>query len=224
MHFHHELVTPLRLSRSEDTGIRLYQTPSGKKYPSVTTVLGTVLPKSAGLEEWAARVGPEEANRNMQRSATRGTALHRMCELYLLNDPDYAKGVMPSILALFKMIKPVLDKRVTTVYGLEIPMYSDYIRVAGTCDLIALFDGVASIIDYKTSEKPKPREWIENYFVQATAYAFMLKELTGLEVKKLVIIMACENGELVVYEERDLAKYIKLLVKYIKHFVDSHTV
>jgi genome maintenance exonuclease 1 len=103
-------------------------------------------------------------------------------------------------------------------------MYSEYLGIAGTCDTIAEYEGELAIIDYKTSEKPKPREWIENYFVQATAYAFMLKELTGLEVKKLVIIMACENGELVVYEERDLAKYIKLLVKYIKHFVNSHTV
>ena len=218
MHFHHELVTPLRLSRSEDTGIRLYQTPSGKKYPSVTTVLGTVLPKSAGLEEWAARVGPEEANRNMQRSATRGTALHRMCELYLLNDPDYAKGVMPSILALFKMIKPVLDKRVTTVYGLEIPMYSDYIRVAGTCDLIALFDGVASIIDYKTSNWQKEESMMENYFLQESLYSAMFSELYGRPIEQLVTISVgeSEHEPHVVIKKRDdyLPRAIKLVRQY----------
>ena len=92
-------------------------------------------------------------------------------------------------------------------------MYSEYLGIAGTCDLVAEFDGELAIIDYKTSKKPKPRAWLEHYFVQCCAYAFMLKELTGMEVKKFIIIMSCENGELVIYEERELAKYIKLLVK-----------
>ena len=78
-----------------------------------------------------------------------------------------------------------------------------------------------AVIDFKTSKKPKPVEWIEHYFVQAVAYACMLYELTGISVKKLVILMACENGECVVYEEYDKQKYIKLLIKYIREFVNS---
>jgi genome maintenance exonuclease 1 len=100
-------------------------------------------------------------------------------------------------------------------------MYSEYLGIAGTCDLVAEYEGELSIIDYKTSKKFKPEEWLEHYFVQCCAYAFMLKELTGMEVKKLVIIMSCENGELFVYEKRDLKKYIRLLIKYIKHYIKN---
>ena len=100
--------------------------------------------------------------------------------------------------------------------------------IAGTVDCIAEYTGEngkpeLSIIDFKTSKKPKPVEWIENYFVQAAAYACMLYEMTEIPVKKLVIIMACENGECEVYEEYDKGKYIKLLVEYIREFVDSKT-
>jgi genome maintenance exonuclease 1 len=98
-------------------------------------------------------------------------------------------------------------------------LYSTCLGIAGTVDCIAEFDGDLSIIDFKTSKKPKPREWIEHYFVQCCAYACMLYELTGIAVKKFVIIMSCENGECVVYEEYDKEKYIKLLTKYIKKFL-----
>ena len=82
------------------------------------------------------------------------------------------------------------------------------------------FDGELSVIDFKTSAKPKKREWIEDYFVQCAAYACMLYEMKGLVVKKFVIIMTCENGEVEVYEEYDKKKYINLLGKYITEFVE----
>jgi genome maintenance exonuclease 1 len=78
-----------------------------------------------------------------------------------------------------------------------------------------------AIIDFKTSKKPKPREWIEHYFVQAMAYGCMLYEMKDIAVKKLVIIMACENGECIVYEETNKTKYIRLLSKYIDKFVND---
>jgi len=123
---------------------------------------------------------------------------------------------------LFETAKPVLHT-IGTIYGMELRMYSETLGIAGTADCIAEFDGELSIIDYKTSEKPKKREWLDHYFVQAVAYSAMLFELTGMTAKKLVIIMTCENGELVVYEEKNIAKYLKLLVKYIKHFVKENT-
>ena len=85
---------------------------------------------------------------------------------------------------------------------------------------IAEYDGELAIIDFKTSKKPKPKDWIEHYFVQCAAYACMLYEMTGIIVKKFVIIMSCESGECVVYEEYDKSKYIKLLTKYIREFVE----
>ena len=102
------------------------------------------------------------------------------------------------------------------IYALEKPLYSRQLGVAGTVDCIAEYNGELAVVDFKTSKEPKPRQWIEGYFVQAAAYACMLYELTGLTVKKLVIIMSCENGECEVYEEYNKSKFIRLLMQYIK--------
>ena len=113
---------------------------------------------------------------------------------------------------------PTLNK-IDNIHSLEGSLYSKELGIAGTVDCIAEYNGELAIIDFKTSKKPKPRNWVEHYFVQCMAYGCMLYEITGISVKKLVIIMACENGECVIYEERDKAKYIKLLSKYIRKFV-----
>ena len=108
-----------------------------------------------------------------------------------------------------------------SIYALEESLYSEELGVAGTVDCIAEYNGELSIIDFKTAEKPKPRDWIENYFVQAAAYACMFFERTGIPVKKLVIIMTCENGDVTVYEEYDKIKYMKKLVLYIQKFAEE---
>ena len=135
-----------------------------------------------------------------------------------LNTNKELPKVPPISEFLFKIAKPKL-KLIDNIYALEGPLYSKQLGIAGTVDCIAEYDGELSIIDFKTSQKPKPREWIEHYFVQAMAYGCMLYEMRDISVKKLVIIMACENGECVVYEETDKAKYIKLLGEYIRKFV-----
>jgi len=119
---------------------------------------------------------------------------------------------------LFKIAKTELN-RINNIYALEGSLYSKQLGIAGTVDCIAEHNGELAIIDFKTSKKPKPREWIDHYFVQCMAYGAMFYELTGIPIKKLVIIMACENGECVVYEERDKSKYLKLLTEYIRTFV-----
>jgi genome maintenance exonuclease 1 len=143
--------------------------------------------------------------------------MHTLVEHYLINDQELPK-VQPLSDFLFKIAKPELNK-INNIHALESSLYSKVLGVAGTVDCIAEFNGELAIIDFKTSKKPKPREWIEHYFVQCVAYACMLYELTGITVKKLVIIMSCENGECVVYEEYDKEKYIKLLIQYIREFV-----
>jgi genome maintenance exonuclease 1 len=122
---------------------------------------------------------------------------------------------------LFKQAKPYLDK-INNIHALEDSLYSTILGVSGTVDCIAEYDGDLAVIDFKTSKKPKPVEWIENYFVQAAAYACMFYEMTDIPVKKLVILMSCENGEVVEYiiDSDEKMKYIKLLVKYIKNFVE----
>jgi genome maintenance exonuclease 1 len=142
--------------------------------------------------------------------------MHSLVENYL--DNKDLPSVAPMADFLFKIAKTNLN-RINNIYALEGSLYSKQLGIAGTVDCIAEYDGELAIIDFKTSKKPKPREWIEHYFVQCMAYGCMLYELTGISVKKLVIIMACENGECVVYEERDKSKYIKLLGKYIRKFV-----
>jgi len=213
---------PLELPKLERKHIgekRLYFKPDdeNKTYISVTTV--TSFFNRDIFVNWRKKVGNVEADRVIKASTTRGTNLHTLNECYLqgIEFPETTELA----LKLFKLNKPALD-RIGRILGIELTMYSDYLGIAGTCDLVAEYDGDLAIIDYKTSVKPKPRAWLEHYFVQCCAYAFMLKEMTGIEVKRLVIIMSCENGELIIYEEKDLAKYIKLLVKYIKTYVNEN--
>ena len=142
--------------------------------------------------------------------------MHTLTEHYLKNEE--LPKVQPISDFLFKISKTELNN-INNIHALEGPLYSRQLGVAGTVDCIAEYNGELAIIDFKTSKKPKPRDWIEHYFVQCMAYGCMLYEMTGISIKKLVIIMACENGECVVYEEYDKAKYIKLLGEYINKFV-----
>jgi genome maintenance exonuclease 1 len=207
------------LERETIDGVRYYKVPDGDqliKLVSITSI--TSFYNKEIFENWRKRVGNAEADKITKAATSRGTDMHTLVENYISNNP--LPEVQELSHKLFDIIKPAVD-RIGKIYGIEIGLYSKYLGIAGTADTIAEFDGELSIIDYKTSKKPKPRDWIENYFVQAAAYACMLHEITGLVPKKLVILMACENGKLAIYEEKDIAKYIKLLVKYIKNFTNE---
>ena len=212
---HVELNLPL-LERVVIDGTRYYKLPTGdKKLVSITSVTSHY--KKDFFQKWRKRVGEQEADRITKRATSRGTDTHTLIEQYLKN-LDCISDVLPISEMLFQISVPVL-KRINNIHALEGALYSEFLGIAGTVDCIAEFDGELAIIDFKTSAKPKPRDWIEDYFVQCCAYACMLYELTGISVKKFVIIMACENGECEVYEEYNKTKYIKLLTKYIKKFV-----
>lgn len=182
---------------------RVYLTPSGRKYPSITTVLGHF--GKHKIMEWRKAVGEEEANRVAARAAGRGTALHTLCERYIDNQQPFDEKTMPHVKAMFNSVKPVIDSRVGKVYVQEVPLYSDHLRLAGRVDLIAEFDGVLSIIDFKTSSRIKVEEDIKSYFEQEAAYAIMFEERTGIPIVNLVTIMAVENEKepLVFKEHRD---------------------
>ena len=187
---------------TSDTG-RLYNTPSGKKYPSITTVLGHF--GKHKIMEWRKAVGEEEANRVSARAAGRGTALHTLCERYIDNIDPFDAKTMPHVKAMFNSVKSVIDSRVGRVYLQEKPLYSDHLRIAGRVDLIAEFDGVLSIIDFKTSSRIKSAADIKDYFEQESAYAIMFEERTKIPVVNLVTIMAVENEKepLIFKEHRD---------------------
>jgi ATP-dependent exoDNAse (exonuclease V) beta subunit len=215
--FKHVDIELPKLERETIDGVRYYKVPDGEDLIKLFSITSVTSHKNRQVfVKWRKKVGDEEADRITRQSTSRGTDMHTLTEHHLKNEE--LPEVQPLSQFLFKIAKPDLN-RINNIYTLEGSLYSKVLGVAGTVDCIAEFDGELAIIDFKTSKKPKPREWIEHYFVQCAAYACMFYELTGIPVKKLVIIMACENGECIVYEERDKSKYIKLLTEYIREFV-----
>ena len=205
------------LEREHVDGVRYYKVPDEEeliKMVSITSVTSHF--NKEIFINWRKKVGNEKADKITKAATTRGTDMHTLTEHYLKNED--LQSVPPISEFLFKIAKRKLNL-INNIYALEGPLYSRQLGVAGTVDCIAEYDGELAIIDFKTSKKPKPREWIEHYFVQAMAYGCMLYEMKNISIKKLVIIMACENGECVVYEETDKSKYIKLLGEYIRKFV-----
>ena len=201
-------------------GTRFYRVPSGKMYPSITSV--TSFYGRQKFVEWRKKVGNEEADRITRLATTRGTKFHDLVEKYMLNENVDDYKPLPTTKFLFLKAKPYLD-RINNIHALEKSLYSDYLGLAGRVDCIAEYEGELAIIDFKTSKKIKPEKWIENYFVQEVAYACMYYEMTGIPVQKLITIMVAENGECFVYEKRNKDYYIKLLTKYIREFVSHHT-
>ena len=201
-------------------GTRFYKVPSGKMYPSITSV--TSFYNREVFINWRKRVGESEANRITRESTFRGTKYHDVVEYYIKNGTIDGCSMLPSTKFLFLQSKDNLD-RINNIHALEKSLYSDYLGLAGRVDCIAEYDGELAVIDFKTSKKIKPEKWIENYYVQETAYACMYYEMTGIPVKKLITIMVAENGECVVYEKRNKGHYIKLLTEYIRKFVNYKT-
>jgi genome maintenance exonuclease 1 len=184
---HHDL--PKLERDTKPDGTRVYKTPSGFAYPSVTTVTG--LHTAKGIAEWRKRVGNEEANRISGKASARGTRIHGYCE-------DYLRGNLFEAdmfdLEMFNSIKFLLDQ-IDNIHCLEDQLYSDHLQVAGTVDCIAEFQGKLSVIDFKTASKPKDRDDIHNYFMQCAAYSVAFEERTGIPIGRLVIIMAVENDD-----------------------------
>ena len=203
------------LDRETIDGVRYYDIPGESKLVSITSITSWI--NREIFRSWRARVGNEEADKVTKAATSRGTDMHTLTENYLLNEE--LPTVQPLSDFLFKQSKPQLNL-IDNIHAIEKPLYSLRLGVAGTVDCIAEYEGELAVIDFKTSKKPKPRKWIDHYFVQCAAYACMLYEMKDIPVKKFVIIMSCEDGEVVVYEERNKAKYIKLLSEYIGEFVN----
>ena len=217
MTFNHIDLNLPQLERETIDGVRYYKVPDNDELIKLVSITSVTSYKNRQIfVNWRKKIGEEEADKITRQATSRGTDMHTLVEHHLKNET--LPEVQPLSDFLFKISKSTLN-RINNIHALEGSLYSKQLGIAGTVDCIAEFDGELSIIDFKTSKKPKPREWIEHYFVQCMAYGCMLYELTGIPVKKLVIIMACENGECVVYEERDKTKYIKLLTEYIREFV-----
>ena len=195
--FLHDTIQIPKLERiTLPDGKRTYLTPSGKSYPSVTSV--TSLLAKEGITNWRNKIGHEEANKITTRASRRGTSLHLLCEKYLNNEnpsPNYVE------LEMWKTIVPELNN-INHIKCLETTLFSNHLEVAGTVDCIAEYKGKLAVIDFKSSRKVKKREWITNYFMQCAAYSVAFEELTGISVPRLVVIIGVDENPVQVFEEK----------------------
>ena len=207
------------MKRLMENQVRYYQVDSNVTYPSVTSIISFISREK--FASWRAKVGEKEANRITKHATTRGTKLHRVFEEYLQNG-DYkslSEYQTPLVNLMFNSAKSELDKRLSNIYQQETNMYSDRLCLAGTVDLICDVDGELSIVDFKTSEKTKPEEWLEDYFVQLSAYWAMFSEKTGVVPKKLVVFLVAESGEVQIVERTNPLDYLKTLRDYVSKFI-----
>jgi len=218
--YNHKTINLPEIKAKTTDGVRLYETPDGNFYPSITTVLSVRNKK--GLFEWRKRVGEDVANYVARKAANRGTLVHHMCEDYLNNDFDevkHKKKFLPYV--LFNQLKESVLQKVDNIYAQECGLYSDKYKVAGRVDCIAEYNGKLSIIDFKTSTKERSDAWNESYYIQASAYAEMFEERTGIEINQICILVVTEDG--VVQEfVKDKTEYLPMLTDTIKEWEEKN--
>ena len=190
----------IELDRKESTGCRLYKLPNGEWVPSITSI--TSFYNREKFIKWRQKIGEEKANKITKKATTRGTDFHEIAQDYLEDKPLVWEEHLPATKYMFYHAKPFLDK-INNIHAIERTLYSEFFGIAGRVDCIAEYDSELAVIDFKTSEYIKPEAWLENYFVQETAYACMYYEMTGIPVKKLITIMTTPSGEVHVFDKRE---------------------
>jgi genome maintenance exonuclease 1 len=201
-----------------EKGRRIYLTPEGNSYPSVTSVLSTM--NKDFLIKWRERIGDVEADKIVRMASSRGNRLHDACEKYLQNQLSsfILSSMMPDAKQLFLSLKPEFEKSIGKVYCLEQPLYSDRLKVAGRVDCVAEWDGILSIVDFKNSLRPKLEEYIQNYFMQCTSYACMFSELTNIPVKQIVVAVGVVDDPKPQIFIRKVSDYVEDTIKFIKNY------
>ncbi len=192
-----DIITPIQLKSIDGPKGRFYTTPDGNKYPSITTILGQK--EKPGLADWRASLGGPAANKEMNRAADRGTAVHLMTERYINNDPNPIKDQKIEHIVEFNSLKLLL-RGIDNVITQESALYSDLLKVAGRVDCVGEYKGKLCIIDFKTSTNDKGRNLIEDYFLQTTAYALMFEEQYNIIIEDIIILMSVEKGVPMVFK------------------------
>ena len=164
---------------------RVYHSPDGT-FPSITNLLYEMISKK-GIEEWKEKVGKETAQKISTKASRRGTRVHGYLEKYLEGNENYLEGAPPDHMELVNLAIPQINEKIDNIRGIELGMWSEGLKVAGTSDLIADYEGELAVIDWKTATYIKKEEYILSYILQGTAYCRMLYELYGLIPKKVVI-------------------------------------
>jgi len=206
---------PKIIQKTQPNGKRTYVTPNGDEYPSVTTVLGAK--EKPYLDNWRKMLGDKKAEKETKRCADRGTAVHELAEMYLNNDEIIERNYKPEHINDFNKLRLKLNN-VNNVRAQEVGLYSDKLRIAGTVDCVAEYEGVLSIVDFKTSTNNKKKDMIEDYFKQCTAYAIAWHERTGEAIEDITILVTVERGFVPLVFKEKIENWISPLLKDIAHF------
>jgi len=193
---------------------RYYVTPSGQRLPSVTTVLGAM--KKKEIMAWRRRVGEAEANRVSKLATGRGNRVHTLAEKYLMNESIEWKKEMPDAIEMFQSIVPHFAK-INNIHYMEQALWSEKIGLAGRVDLIAEWEGKLSVIDFKTSKRIKTEDKIQDYFAQCVAYAMMYEERVGAPIDQIVVLMAVENEQPLIFV-KETKDYVDTLYEHIEFY------
>ena len=201
----------------EKDNAHYYETPSGEIFPSITTILQKTMSieKKESLQNWKDK--EVAAEYITSEAATIGTETHKLIENYI-NDGRQTDEVRLLTVAHFNNLIPFLQK-IDDVHGTELRLYSNTMKLAGTSDCIAKYDGELSIIDYKTKRSNQKEEWMTDHFIQGTAYAEMFKELTGIEVKQIVILVSSEKNSRMEFV-KNTKDYKDLLTQRLNQYYD----
>ena len=211
---------PINFKQSElieKDNAHFYQTPTGEIYPSITTILHETMAneKKESLQNWKEQ--EIAADYITQEAATIGTETHKLIENHI-NEVRQTDEVRLLSVAHFNNLIPFLQK-INDVHGTELRLYSNTMKLAGTSDCIATYDGELSIIDYKTKRSNQREEWMTDHFIQGTAYAQMFKELAGIEVKQVVILVSSEKNSRMEFV-KNTEDYKDLLTKRLNQYYD----
>lgn len=218
MYTHLDVIKPLNIKSTDTPAGRFYVTPTGKKYPSITTLLGHG--EKPWLKDWRKSLGEEKANKETKRAADRGTAVHAMVEKHLNNEELAAYGHKVEHIAEFNSLRLFL-KKINNIYCQEIPLYSDELRIAGRVDCIAEYNGNLSLIDFKTTTTDKKQSMIGDYYLQTTAYALMFQEMYGIHIDDIVIVMSTERGVVPLVFKEKVDNFITPLILRINTYYNA---
>lgn len=219
MFTHLDVIAPVELKTIESPRGRLYITPDGNKYPSITTVLGDG--DKPWLKDWRQSLGEAKADKEMKRAADRGTAVHLMIERLLNNEENPTRDQKLEHISEFNSLRLHL-KKINNILTQESALWSDTLRLAGRVDCIGEYQGQLAIIDFKTSTHDKSSDKIQDYYLQTAAYALMFQERYGIQIDNVVIIMSVEKGVMPLIFKQPVDPYIEPLLHRINNYHVSH--
>ena len=207
--------------RVDGENFRYYKTPQGEKLPSITTILSKTKTNTSqnNIESWKKREG-EAAYHIVELSKIYGTSTHAAIEKILHN--DIPKLTSEMVTFHYNNFSKYITK-IDNIVGTELVLFSKKLKIAGTSDCIAEYEGVLSVIDYKTKRKPQKEGWLEDPFIQATAYGMMFEELTGITIPQIVILVSSENGEIHEFI-KDIDMYKEKLFTRIKKYYETNSI